>query len=650
MDERLIKKINRYFHDEEARFFSARHQARMGREKAFYKEFFKTKRPGLKILDIGSGTGLVASARPKDVRRFVLTDISGEMLKSARGNLGEDKNLEYIVCDAEKMPFKDGAFDIVTCNAAAHHFPSIEKFSREMTRVLKAGGTAVLSFESNRRFWRNRILVFLYRVFAKLGWSGGESGVPYDKVRESVNSRLLSEGAIDAPLSRDEMMAGVDLHSPTAASRIDSSKGFDVSEMLSGAFKGYETRVVYHYASVPLLVGLIARLLCPSCAPKFSLILKKATGAKINILYLFVHLGYGGAEVGLLTTLKSLDRSRFDATVVSIEKRGSIGEEIERLGFRVICLGAKARLYNIPLVFRMTKILKCIGPDILHTSLFYANFFGRLAALFARPGAIVTEERSTYTEKRFYHILFDRLFAGMTDRIIVCSKSVLDFTAKQEGINEQKFYLIYNAVDQERFDIKEDREDLRAGYNLSGDDFVIGTAGSLIPKKGHAFLIEAVAKITSQIPHIRLLVIGGGPLRTGLEKMAALYGISDNVKFLGSRMDMAGLMKAMDVFVLPSLQEGFPRALIEAMYTGLPVIASNISGIPEVVSDGVNGFLTPAGDAGAIAERLSSLHKDARLRKRLGASARKTIEAGYLPKDHAERLEKLYLELMERKG
>jgi glycosyltransferase involved in cell wall biosynthesis len=371
---------------------------------------------------------------------------------------------------------------------------------------------------------------------------------------------------------------------------------------------------------------------------------------KIKVLFISVHLNYGGAEVGLATTLKNIDKGRFDFTIVSIEKKGPIGEEIERLGFKVIYLNEIARLSNIALIKKVSRILRNEKPDILHTSLFYANFFGRMAALFNRPPVVITEERSMYTEKRFYHILIDKIFSGITDKIIVCSESVLNFTASQEGIRKDKFSLIYNAVDDRRFSIPDSREDIRRKFGLSSEDFIVGTVGSLISKKGHRFLIEAVNRSAGQIPSIKLLIAGEGEERKNLENLAGSLGIGDRTLFMGARNDVPELMKAMDVFILPSLQEGFPRTLIEAMYMGLAVCVSNISGIPEIVRDGENGFLIEPGDIEAIAEKILLLQKDSGLREKLGFNARKTVESGYLAKNYLTSLEGLYSKLYEEKN
>lgn len=363
---------------------------------------------------------------------------------------------------------------------------------------------------------------------------------------------------------------------------------------------------------------------------------------KTKILYLFVHLNYGGAEVGLYTTLKNINRDKFDCRVVSIEEKGAVGEEIEKIGFRVVYLNEKARLFNLALIGKIGRILDEEKPDILHTSLFYANFLGRIAAFFTRPKTIITEERSMYTEKRFYHVLIDKILSFFTDKIIVCSNSVLDFTVRQEGISRDKFYLIYNAVDAERFDIKESKDRLRMQYGFSQDDFIVGSVGSLIPKKGHIYLLRSVLSLSADIPNLRVLIIGDGAIRDDLMQSPEALKLKNKIVFLGARRDIPELMKVMDIFVLPSLQEGFPRTLIEAMYSGLPVVASNLSGIPEIVINGQNGFLVPPRDSIAIRDRISDLYNQPELRDKFKTNARRTVETGFMPDYSIKRLEGLY--------
>ncbi len=648
MDNKLIKEINRYFHDEESRFFDERHVNRIESEALFYEDFLKNsiKVPGraVKALDIGTGTGLIPGvfSRMGGDYELVTSDISLEMLKKAK-NKFIDKSIRFVNCDAENLPFKDKVFSIVTCSAAMHHFPSIEKFAKASYSVLKDDGFLIIGYEPNRSFWRFLPASIYYRMLAKFKKPDPHDSIDYEAVTKNVNDRLIKDKIIGRPLSRNEMLKYVDIHSPNSGDRIDYSKGFDIKSLLNGPFKDFDAEVVHQFDDITIK-SKVFKLFFPKLTPQFSLILKKKNIRK-KVLFLFVHLNFGGAEVGLLTTLKNIDTKRFDCEVVSIEKKGAIGEEIEKLGFKVTYLDDDARLFNLSLIFKIKDILKKVNPDILHTSLFYANFFGRVAAIFHKPKAVITEERSMYTEKKFYHVLIDRVLAFFTDKIIVCSESVLNFTIKQEKIGPGKFYLIYNAVDAARFDIKKSKIDLRKELGLSQDDLVLGSVGSVIPKKNHRFLIESYAAISDKLKNSTLIFVGEGESKKELMELTYKLGIKDKVRFFGQRNDIPELMKAMDVFILPSLQEGFPRTLIEAMYTGIPSIATNISGIPEILKDGENGFLIEPGDTGLLTKRILELSMDRKLREKIGAEAKKTIESGYLPDGYAKKLEALYGEL-----
>ncbi len=280
METELIKKINRYFHDEESRYFSDRHAVRMAEESSFYKTLFGRilKPDGIRIIDIGSGTGLVGSSFPGRNANFVCSDISYNMINKAKENfLKKDKGFfKYTVCDAETLPFKSGSFDVVVCNAAMHHFPSVSSFAAEIKRVLSPGGYIVIGFEANRRFWLNKTLSVLFRAASRLRMVGGkEGGIPYKEVCAAVNRRLIDEGVIKEPIAYSKMLKYVDAHSPNAGEKIDYEEGFDAGELIDSEFKGYEPSVYYHYGTLPAPVRIINRLFFPACAPKFSLVMKR---------------------------------------------------------------------------------------------------------------------------------------------------------------------------------------------------------------------------------------------------------------------------------------------------------------------------------------------------------------------------------------
>ena len=227
---------------------------------------------------------------------------------------------------------------------------------------------------------------------------------------------------------------------------------------------------------------------------------------------------------------------------------------------------------------------------------------------------------------------------------------MLEFTANQEKIDKTKFCLIYNSVDAGRFPASENTSALREKYGLPIEGYIVGSVGSLISKKGHEVLIEAAAILSKDITDLKVIIVGEGGRKDDLVALASKLGLGKRVVFMGPRDDVPQMMKMMDIFVLPSFQEGFPRTVIEAMYTEIPVVATNISGIPEIISDGDNGILIPAGDANAIAQKCLMLYRNPGLRKSIGINAKKKVESGYMPQDYSCRLEGLYSECLKEKA
>lgn len=281
MEHSIIKKINQYFHDEEARYFSDRHQVRIRKESRLYQDFFyklsKSVDKNIRVLDIGTGTGLVAYSFPLNIGNFVCTDLSYNMLFSTRTALESRRSncFKYVICDVEDLSFSSAIFDIVTCNAAMHHFPDIDRAAEEMRRILRTGGILIIGFESNRKFWTNRIVSLLYRVISRMKKMPQNTAFSYDVICKRVNERLLQEGIIRSPLSSAEILKSVDIHSPNAGDKIDYSKGFDIDDLIKYTFKGFSVKVIYHYDGVSRFFSIYNRLFFPKSAPKFSLVLRK---------------------------------------------------------------------------------------------------------------------------------------------------------------------------------------------------------------------------------------------------------------------------------------------------------------------------------------------------------------------------------------
>lgn len=374
---------------------------------------------------------------------------------------------------------------------------------------------------------------------------------------------------------------------------------------------------------------------------------------RIKILYLIEGLGIGGAEQLLLTTLKYLNRDKFSLVVYCIGKNGKIANEIEALDIKVTPLNEKMCLWNLGAVFGLLKIFREEKPYIVHTHLFYANYFGRIAAVLARiPVVIITEHGAHSSFKKFYHHWIDFILSLFSNKIIAVSDSVRRYLIEHSLIFNRKIKVIYNAVDFDKFERRigqSNRLLMRRKLGFDQADFLIGCVSKLSACKGQHFLIEALCEIKKSFPQIKLCMVGWdtGSFQEQLENLAEAKGVIENVSFLGGRDDIPEILGAFDLFVLPSLSEGFGLSLIEAMYTGLPVVATRRDGILEIIDDRRDGLLVPPADSGALAARVIELLNDSNAREALGRNAKEKVEKLFSPVDYINKLESCYEDLLK---
>jgi glycosyltransferase involved in cell wall biosynthesis len=191
---------------------------------------------------------------------------------------------------------------------------------------------------------------------------------------------------------------------------------------------------------------------------------------------------------------------------------------------------------------------------------------------------------------------------------------------------------------------------MRRTFGVQAQGLLVGTVGRLHPQKGFASLLAAVARVRERLPAIRLLLVGGGALRRDLVARAEALGLAEVVIFAGSRGDVPEILAALDLFVLPSLWEGLPNAVLEAMAAGLPVVATAAGGTPEVVVDGETGLLVPPGDVTALAEAIERLLRDPGLRRKMGEAGRKRVEGHFTIEQTVAQTVALYETLLRQKG
>jgi glycosyltransferase involved in cell wall biosynthesis len=299
----------------------------------------------------------------------------------------------------------------------------------------------------------------------------------------------------------------------------------------------------------------------------------------------------------------------------------------------------------------LVRFMRRQPVHVLHTHLFGANTWGRVLGKLARVPVIVSHEH--WSSKANREVWVDRLLYRLTDRILVPSHASKQLVMEMEGIPARYLDVTYNGVDISRFSPGAESAAVRQELGLGPGDFVIGTVGRLSADKGgQDDLLWATSELRKSHPEARLLIIGDGPLRPDLEKYATELGMLDAgaAIFTGTRNDVDRLLGAMDVFVLPSHKEALPIAVLEAMSMCLPVVATSVGGVPEVVQDGSTGLLVEPGDRPGMREALSRLASDRALAHRLGASGQARVRAHFTVDKMVQHVEELYEKLILKRN
>jgi glycosyltransferase involved in cell wall biosynthesis len=288
-------------------------------------------------------------------------------------------------------------------------------------------------------------------------------------------------------------------------------------------------------------------------------------------------------------------------------------------------------------------------PHIVHTFLLTASLYGRAAAIWAGVPIVIGTEVNIYEHKRPHHVFAERLLMKGTDAVVASAGSVRDYYIDQVHADPGRVEVIYNAVDWSALNTTTTRAATRAALGIGADAHVITIIARLTEQKAHGVLFDAIER-TPELSNVQLLVVGDGELRERLVARVERSALSGRVHFTGARRDLGDLLAASDVFVMPSLWEGLPLSLVLAMGAGLPVVATRVAGIPEIVTDDESGLLVKPGDRAALGAALARLAHDAALRARLGAAAREFVRPRFGADDYVRRVTALYDRLLAAKG
>ena len=327
---------------------------------------------------------------------------------------------------------------------------------------------------------------------------------------------------------------------------------------------------------------------------------------------------YGGPQQVVYLISALLERDH-DCTLVCPPSSG-VDAAARAAGIPVRNLFCAGDL-DLPFAYRLTQYLQSSGPDLVHChSRRGADMLGGLAASFADIPAVVSR-RVDNTEMRLMAALRYKPF-----RKIIAISEAIAAVLRDHDVDPARIEVIRSAVDTERFSVPSDRAVFRDAFAIPEDAIVIAAAGQLIPRKGHRYLLQAIANLRHSQPEVRLIIFGEGYLNNQLRAQAATLGLSEIVQFAGFRDDLDEYMGCFDIFAHPALAEGLGVATLKAAAAGVPVVGFSAGGLAEAVIDGETGTLVPAEDVEALRDAIATLIDDDDLRSKMGAAGRERMQ------------------------
>jgi glycosyltransferase involved in cell wall biosynthesis len=381
--------------------------------------------------------------------------------------------------------------------------------------------------------------------------------------------------------------------------------------------------------------------------------------AKLRIAYILTPVEFGGAEKVCLTFLKNVDRDKFDIAPILLtrpwERENEFRQKIKKENYTIhevpVAKSATEGYHRIVRCYRLIySILRERSVDLIHTNGYFADIIGMPLAQMFRIPAISTCHGfiSNNWKYRLYNKL-DLVALKFFNKIIAVSATIKDDLIRS-GISESRILVIPNAVEynyREEVSVKT-RQYQRRYLNIKENDFVIGYVGRLSEEKGIKYLIEASLLLSKSGVPLKVLIIGEGSQRKELEDFVNETGLNHQIIFTGFQADIEKWLPALDVFVLPSLTEGTPMALLEAMSFGIPIIASRVGGVPNIVINGQNGILVEAGHSEEIAHSLNLLFQDISLRQKISLEALNLISTKHNSNSWCMTIQDQYAKLIER--
>jgi len=386
---------------------------------------------------------------------------------------------------------------------------------------------------------------------------------------------------------------------------------------------------------------------------------------KIKVAHIIARMITGGADENTLFTVQGLNKDRYEVDLIMGEEFDeSIFDKVKNNNFDIIQIkGLKWKLNFLhdPIVLiKLIKLMRKNHYDIVHTHTTKAGILGRIAGRIAGVPVIVHGLHGSTFEAfdswllNWLLFLFERLTGRFTDAYISVSGVLSEKYVERRIGKKENYHTVYSGMQLETFygvrgkiNCRKKREEFGIGVG----DFIIGNVARLETRKGHKFLIDAFKNVVEKQKnsHVKLLIIGEGNKRKILESYVKELNLENKVIFTGYREDVEELMAMMDIFVLTSLREGLPRVLVQAAAVGIPSVAFNVDGVPEIIRDDYNGFLVRVGDVEQLAKRIIQYIDHKELLVLHGKNGRELIKGKWSIEDMVEKIDKIYQKLAREK-
>ena len=370
---------------------------------------------------------------------------------------------------------------------------------------------------------------------------------------------------------------------------------------------------------------------------------------QLRVLHIIGGGEFGGAERHILNLCASLDPRKAAITVVCLFEE-PFARMAKETGVNVLVVPMRHKL-DLGTLTRLTDVIKRNRPDLVHTHGVRANLLGRLAAKMAGVNKIVTTVHSLLVRdypdfwSRLANSWTERLTRGLTDHFIAVSQGLKNALV-EDGMPENKITVIYNGLDLVRFKPCLPPGTYRRWLGYDERVPLVAIVARLHSVKGHNYFLQAAVEVLKVISKVRFLVVGTGPDEPMLKEMTNKLGLQEVVNFTGFISDIPDLMADMDVLVIPSLWEGFGLTAIEAMTVGLPVVATEVGGLPEVVRPGETGILVPPADAVSLAKGILWVLQHSKEAGQMAENAREIVSREFSSKAMARKTEITYQKVM----